>query len=383
LYKEALRPVWVEINLTNLDYNIKNIRKQIGTDTELVGIVKADAYGHGAFEAVKVLRANGVKTFAVATLHEAISLREGGLTEELIILSLTPSMYAETLVEYDLTPVVCEYENAFAIAQAALAANKTLRGFVAADTGMGRIGYMTVSDADISAAVADIKKISQLDGFKIVGLFSHMSTADEVDKSYSHEQEERYVKLCNALKEAGINPEFKTLASSAATLDLPSTHFNAIRPGIILYGLYPSGEVNKEAIDIKPVMSIKASIVHLKEIPVGFSVGYGRRFIAERPSKIATISLGYADGFSRRYSKEGKVLINGCFAPIAGNICMDQCMIDVTDVPDVKVGDEVILLGTDGNLSITAEEIAEKLGTINYEVVCSFGQRLPKVYLEK
>lgn len=381
MFKEALRPVWAEIDLTNLDYNIKNIQKKIGKDTELIGIVKADAYGHGALRVAETLRANGVKTFATATMHEAIELRSGGITEDIIMLSLTPNMYADTVVEYGLTPVVCSYDNAKALSEAALAANRTVTGLIAADTGMGRIGYMTASHADISAAVADIAKIARLPGFKIKGMLSHMSTADEVDKSFSKIQEERYDGLVRALSEAGIDMDFKTFASSAATIDLPEVHFDAVRPGVILYGLYPSGDVNKTEIDIKPVMSVKANIVHIKDIPVGFSVGYGRKFIAQRPSRIATITLGYADGFSRPYSKNGRVIINGCYAPIAGNICMDQCMIDVTDVPDAKIGDEVIIMGSDGRLSITAEEIAEKLGTINYEIICAFGQRLPKVYI--
>ena len=174
----------------------------------------------------------------------------------------------------------------------------------------------------------------------------------------------------------------KTLANSASIMELPTIHFDACRPGIILYGCYPSDEVDKNLLAIKPVMSVKANIVHLKDVPAGFSVGYGRRFISERPSKIATITLGYADGYPRPYSSQAKVLVNGCVAPIAGNICMDQCMIDVTDVPDVKVGDEVIIMGTDGKNTILADDIAAATGTINYEIVCAFGQRLPKVYVK-
>ncbi|MFR0903687.1 MAG: alanine racemase, partial [Anaerovoracaceae bacterium] len=165
-------------------------------------------------------------------------------------------------------------------------------------------------------------------------------------------------------------------------MELPAIHFDACRPGIILYGCYPSDEVDINRLAIKPVMSVKANIVHLKDVPTGFSVGYGRKFIAERPSKIATLALGYADGYPRPYSQQAKVLVNGCVAPIAGNICMDQCMVDVTDVPDVKVGDEVIVMGTDGKNTILADDIAKATGTISYEIVCAFGQRLPKVYVK-
>ncbi|MDD6880496.1 MAG: alanine racemase [Firmicutes bacterium] len=378
MYKNALRPAWAEINLTNLDYNIKNIKAKIG-DREMIGVIKADAYGHGSVKVAEVLRANGCKTFAVATLHEAITLREGGATEEIIILGLTPDMYADTIVDYDLTPVVNDSANAAVIDAAAKAKGKVVRGLIAVDTGMGRIGYLA---DETEYAVEDVKKIAALENFKIKGMFSHMSTADAFDKTYSHQQEEKYNKFYEALTAAGIEIPFRTLANSASIMELPTVHFDACRPGIILYGCYPSDEVDKNQLAIKPVMSVKANIVHLKDVPAGFSVGYGRKYISERPSKIATITLGYADGYPRPYSAQAKVLVNGCVAPIAGNICMDQCMIDVTDVPDVKVGDEVIIMGTDGKNTILADDIAKATGTINYEIVCAFGQRLPKVYVK-
>ena len=378
MYKNALRPAWVEINLNNLDFNIKNIKAKIG-DREMIGVIKADAYGHGSVKVAEVLRANGCKTFAVATLHEAVTLREAGAKEEIIILGLTPDMYASTIADYDITPVVCNSENAAAFDAAAKAAGKTIKGLLAVDTGMGRIGYLA---DETDYAIEDVKNIQALDNFKIKGMFSHMSTADAADKTYSHQQEEKYNKFYEALTAAGIDIPFRTLANSASIMELPSVHFDACRPGIILYGCYPSDEVDVNQLAIKPVMSVKANIVHLKDVPENFSVGYGRKFISERPSKIATLALGYADGYPRPYSPFGKVLVNGCVAPLAGNICMDQCMVDVTDVPDVKVGDEVIIMGTDGKNTILADDIAKATGTINYEIVCAFGQRLPKVYVK-
>lgn len=378
MYKNALRPAWVEINLNNLDFNIKNIKAKIG-DREMIGVIKADAYGHGSVKVAEVLRENGCKTFAVATLHEAVTLREAGAKEEIIILGLTPDMYASTIADYDITPVVCNSENAAAFDAAAKAAGKTVKGLLAVDTGMGRIGYLA---DETDYAIEDVKKIQALDNFKIKGMFSHMSTADAADKTYSHQQEEKYNKFYEALTAAGIDIPFRTLANSASIMELPSVHFDACRPGIILYGCYPSDEVDVNQLAIKPVMSVKANIVHLKDVPENFSVGYGRKFISERPSKIATLALGYADGYPRPYSTFGKVLVNGCVAPLAGNICMDQCMVDVTDVPDVKVGDEVIIMGTDGKNTILADDIAKATGTINYEIVCAFGQRLPKVYVK-
>ena len=378
MYKEAIRPAWAEINLSNFDYNIKQIKAK-ADGRKLIGVIKADAYGHGSVKCAEVLRANGVETFAIATLQEAITLREAGATEEIIMLGLTPDMYADVIVDYDITPVVCNAENAKAFSDAAKAKDKTVSGLIAVDTGMGRIGYLA---DDTEFAIEDVKKIAALEKFKIKGMFSHMSTADAADKTYSHEQEAKYNAFYEALTKAGIEIPFRTLANSASIMELPSVCFDAVRPGIILYGCYPSDEVDKNQLSLKPVMSIKANIVHLKDVPENFSVGYGRKYISEKPARIATLALGYADGYPRPYSAQAKVIVNGVVCPVAGNICMDQCMVDVSQVPNVKVGDEVIVMGSDGVNSITADDIANATGTINYEICCAFGQRLPKVYVK-
>ena len=378
MYKEALRPVWAEINLTNLDYNIKNIKAKIG-DREMIGVIKADAYGHGSVKVAEVLRENGCKTFAIATLQEAIVLREAGAKEDIIMLGLTPDMYADTIVDYNITPVVCDAQNARAFSDAAARKGKVVSGLIAVDTGMGRIGYLA---DELDYAVEDVKKIAALPNFKIKGMFSHMSTADAYDKTYSHQQEAKYNKFYETLTAAGIEIPFRTLANSASIMELPTVHFDACRPGVILYGMYPSDEVDVNELSIKPVMSIKANIVHLKDVPADFSVGYGRKYISKAPAKIATLALGYADGYPRPYSAYAKVIVNGVLCPIAGNICMDQCMVDVTNVPDVKVGDEVIVMGSDGKNTILADDIAKATGTINYEITCALGQRLPKVYIK-
>ena len=379
MYKKAIRPAWAEINLTNLDYNIKRIREKVGPDREIIGVIKADAYGHSSIMCAKVLRENGVKTFAVATLQEAVTLRKAGTKEDIIMLGLTPDLYADVIAEYDITPVVCDSANAKAISDAAEKMGKTVSGLIAIDTGMGRIGYLA---DEIETSIEDIKRIEALSHFKIKGLFSHMSTADAADKTFSHEQEAKYNAFFQALVKSGINVPVRTLANSASIMELPSVYFEAVRPGIILYGCYPSNEVDRNQLSIKPVMSVKANIVHVKNVPENFSVGYGRKYISEKPARIATIALGYADGYPRPYSSQAKVIVNGVVCPIAGNICMDQCMIDVSAVPDVKVGDEVIVMGSDGVNSILADDIAEATGTINYEICCAFGQRLPKVYVK-
>ncbi len=382
MIKEARRPVWAEINLTNLDHNIKNIIKKVGPERKVIGVIKADGYGHGSVKVAEVLRENGVETFAIATLDEAIKLREAGVEEEIIMLGLTPDMYADVIVRYDITPVVDSFSSGKAMSEAAKAEGKTVEGLIAIDTGMGRIGYPVDSPEGSEKAVADIKKICGLEAFKIKGLFSHFATADAADKTYARLQEKRYNAFHDMLKENRINIPMRTFANSAAIMEIPEVYFDAVRPGIILYGCYPSHEVDKAQLDLKPVMSVKANIIKLKKVGREFSVSYGRKFISERESLIATLALGYADGYPRPFSAQAEVIVRGQRAPIAGNICMDQCMVDVTDVPGVSEGDEVIIMGTDGKNTILADEIADATGTINYEIVCAFGQRLPKVYVK-
>lgn len=379
MYKEALRPVWAEIDLRNFDYNVKNIIKKVGKERQLIGVIKADAYGHGAVECAQVLRDNGCKIFAIATLHEAIVLREAGAREEIICLGLTPDLYADTVVKYDITAVTCSESNAKAISDEAVRQGKQASVLIAVDTGMGRIGYQA---EDVDRAAKEIAAMEQMPNLTVRGMFSHMSSADCIDKAYAMFQANRYKAFYEGVTARGVKLPMRTFANSASIMEIPDVYYDAVRPGIILYGCYPSDEMRREELDIKPVMSVKAAIVHLKDVPAGFSVGYGRKYISKKPAKIATIALGYADGYPRPYSSQAKVIVNGVLCPIAGNICMDQCMIDVTEVPDVKVGDEVIVMGSDGKLSVTADDIAHATGTINYEITCAFGQRLPKVFIK-
>ena len=378
MYKDAIRAAWAEINITNLDYNIKQIKDKVGPGKKITGIIKADAYGHGAIKVATVLRANGIESFGVATLSEAVRLRKAGfILEEIIVLGLTPDPYIDTIIEYRLTPVVCDYENAEAISRAAAKANIIINGYLAIDTGMGRIGY----DTDNSSSIDDIRMIMNLPNFRIAGLFSHFAAADSLDKTYTTVQEQRFMVFYKKLLNAGIPIPCRTLANSAAIMEVASSHYEMVRPGIIMYGCYPSAEVDRSQIDLRPVMSIKANIVQLKKVPAGNSISYGRKFTTRQDSLIATIPIGYSDGLPRSYSTKGKVIVNGVFAPIAGTICMDQCMIDVTHVPYPRLSDEVTIMGKDGIYEISAEDIAKATNTINYEVLCAFGQRLPKVYV--
>jgi len=378
MYKDAMRAAWVEVNISNLDFNIKKIKEKVGPGKKITGIIKADGYGHGANKVASVLRANGIDSFGVATLSEAVRLRQAGyILEEIVVLGLTPEPYADVIVEHRLTPVVCDFKNAQAISLAAEKAGIIIKGFIAVDTGMGRIGY----NPDDAASIEDIKAIQNLPNFKIQGLFSHFAVADAADKTYSAGQEQRFMVFYKKLLDAGVEIPCRALSNSAAVMEIASAHYEMVRPGIILYGCYPSDEVDKKQLELKPAMSVKANIIQLKKVPAGTTISYGRKFTATRDSLIATIPLGYADGFPRPYSLKGKVIVNGVYAPLAGNICMDQCMIDVTDVPYVRLGDEVTIMGSDGICEILADDIAAATGTINYEIVCAFGQRLPKVYV--
>lgn len=373
--RETLRPVWAEINLNHIQHNVNAIREKVGS-TEIIGVVKADGYGHGALEVSKVLLANGVSTLAVATLSEAIALRDAGIQCPIIMLGLTPWIYIHELIRYDLTPVMASYMDTRLLSTLAVEAKKTVEILIAVETGMGRIGFMPGKES-----VTEIKGISQLPNIKIKGIFSHFSTADEEDKTFSKLQLTIFEKFFSDLKEAGVSIRYRTHANSAAIMEIPEAYFDAVRPGIILYGCYPSEQVDKSLLDLRPAMALKANIVFLKRVPAGYPISYGRKFITQRETLIATLPLGYADGYPRYLSGKGRVIVNGEFAPVVGNICMDQCMIDVTDIPGVRKYDEVVLIGTQGDKTILADEIAEKTGTINYEIVCRIGQRVPRVYI--
>jgi alanine racemase len=375
MLKETLRPVWAEIDLASIKHNITEIKRRVG-NTPIIGVVKADGYGHGAVEVSKVLLNNGVSALAVATLSEAIQLRNAGITVPVIMLGLTPWHYQKILIEYDITPVVASYSDTRALSALAVEAGTTVDVLVAVETGMGRIGLMPSKES-----VNEIIGINNLPNIRIKGIFSHFSSADEKDKSYTFQQIENFNRFYQDLEAAGISIKFRTHANSAATMEVPEAWFDAVRPGIILYGCYPSNEVDKSLLSLKPAMTLKASIVFLKRVPAGTSISYGRKFVTERESVIATIPIGYADGYPRLLSGKGRVLIHGQYAPVVGNICMDQCMVDVTDIPNVKKYDEVVLIGTQGDKTILADEIAEKTGTINYEIVCRIGKRVPRVYI--
>jgi len=370
------RPVWAEVDLDVIASNMKNIRA-VTQCKEIFGIVKADCYGHGAVDVAPVLLENGATRLAVAVSTEGVELRKSGLTCHINVLGVTPPSLFCDLVEYDLEPVVFSYEYAKEFAEFAKVRGKKAMIHLAVDTGMGRIGFIPNEES-----VEEAIKISKLDNIEIQGIFSHFSTSDEADKEYSKFQFEKYNWFINKIEEKGLYIKLKDIANSAAITDLPDTHLDGVRPGIILYGYYSSEDQDKSVLKVKPAMTWKASILHIKTMEAGQYIGYGRKFKTERKSIIGTLGVGYADGYTRMLSGKAKVIINGKFAPIVGNICMDQCMVDLTDIGDVKLGDDVILMGSQGNLKFDADDIADCLGTIKNEVVCMFGKRVPRVYIK-
>jgi len=369
---------WAEINLDNIACNVQEIRKITNKKAEIMGVVKADAYGHGVMEVVQTLLDNGVTRLAVAMLDEAIQLRMLGVDVPILILGYTDPVNAEDIIKNDITQTVFSYDFAKVLSDAAVKLGKSVKIHIKIDTGMTRIGF-TPGDS----AIKSIIEISKLPGIIIEGLFTHFASADEIDKSYTYMQFEKFMNLCGALDDADVHIPVKHVCNSAAIIEFPEMHLDLVRPGIMLYGLYPSDDVDKDRISLKPAMTLKANVIQVKEVSKGTCISYGRSFVTNRTSKIATVPIGYADGYTRLLSNRGKVLVNGQLAPIVGRICMDQCMVDVSDLEgEIKVGDEVVLFGKQGNKEIKVEDIASSIGTINYEVVSLIGRRIPRVYIK-
>ncbi|MGB9808731.1 MAG: alanine racemase [Caldanaerobacter sp.] len=374
---ENVRPTRAEVYLDNLIHNFNEIKKTVGNGVRVMPVVKANAYGHGSYYVAKVLVENGADYLAVATVDEALELRERGITVPILVLGYTPLEQAGEAIEKQIVFTVFDLKYVKELETRALKRDKKVKVHVKIDTGMGRIGY-----TDIDLAVEEISEMKRLKGVELEGIFSHFATADEKDKEYAKEQFEKFKKVLEKLEERGIKIPLKHIANSGAITDLKHTYLDMVRPGITLYGSYPSDDVNK-TLDLKPVMNFKTKIVYLKEVPENTSVSYGRTFITKRRSKIATLPVGYADGLNRLLSNNHRVIVRGKFAPIVGRICMDQTMIDVTDIEGVDVGDEVVLFGWQGELSISADEVAKKLNTIPHEVYCGISRRVPRIYIYK
>lgn len=367
---------WAEIDLDAIAHNMREIRKITNKNAQIMAVVKADAYSHGFLETTKTLLDNGADRLAVAVLQEGKQLRNRGVDVPILILGASAPEDAEDLIEFGITPAVFDYEFAKALSDEAEKRGVVTKVHIKLDTGMSRIGFV-VNDEDNTEIINTIIKISKLPYIEIEGIFSHFSTSDEYDREYTLMQFDRFMKVVNALEERGLKIPIRHICNSAGIMMYPQMHLDMVRPGIILYGMYPSNEVDKSRLNLIPAMTLKSTITLVKEVEAGRGVSYGKEYITDKTTKIATVPIGYADGYLRKIAKKGKMVVNGEEVPIIGRICMDQCMIDVTNVHNIDKGDEVIIFGKD---KITIDDLAEWLETINYEVACIVGKRIPRIY---
>ncbi len=371
-----IRPVWAEINLDVLAHNMREARRLAKPSALVMGVVKADAYGHGATIVSKTLIENGADMLGVAILNEAIELRKAGYTVPILILGYTNSEQYAELIRFGIEQTIYDYEMAVLLSEEAKRQKEKVKIHIKIDTGMRRLGF----EPNVES-VDTILRISKLENLDIVGIFSHFSEADSKDKQFSEEQYRKFMWVCERLDDANLIIPIKHIANSAAIIDLPETHMDMVRAGIMLYCLSPSIE-NIRAADLKQAMTLKARISNVKSISAGESVGYGRAYFADKPTVVATLPIGYADGYTRKLTGKGYALVHGKKARLIGRICMDQCMLDVTAIEDVRIGDEAVLFGEQGDKRITIDELAMKLGTINHEIVCSISRRVPRVYIK-
>jgi alanine racemase len=379
--------VRAEIDLKAIAHNIKELRRITHPDARLMGVVKANGYGHGAIEVARCTLQNGAAVLGVARIEEGVQIREAGIEVPILIFGYTLPERTPDLFEYDLTQTVYTYASAQVLSRTATSLKKKIKIHLKIDTGMGRLGLLPQdfqgdnSVALNADAIQETLAIASLGGLELEGIFTHFATADSAEKTYAEDQLDLFMIFLDRLRKAGLEPRVRHAANSAALIDMPQSHLDMVRPGIASYGLHPSDEVNKKHVSLKPAMALKARIIHLKKVPAGFAVSYGSTHRTPTATTIATIPIGYADGLNRLLSSSGRMLVHGQRAPIIGRVCMDLTMLDVGHIDNVRMDDEVVIFGQQGNGSITVDEIASSLNTINYEIVSTITARVPRVYL--
>lgn len=372
------RPTWVEISLDALQHNLRAFRRLIPANIEIMAVVKADAYGHGAIEVAKEVMENGATYLAVAFLDEALELRRAGILAPILVLGYTSEQGLPLAIEYNITLNVYQLHILHALA-ALSSEERPVKIHIKLDSGMGRLGLPNELEA-----ISFIEEALATPHIQVEGLFTHYASADEMDKTYTMEQHERFDRVVQYFARKKLGFRYIHAGNSATAIDSPKLTYNMVRLGISMFGLYPSEEVQQQRIVLEPVMSLKTGVVMLKELPQGSGISYGSIYhTKEESEQIATLPVGYADGFSRMLTGKAQALIHGQKVAVVGTICMDQCMINVTDVKQVQLEDEVVLFGKQGEAVITAEELAAQLGTINYEVTCMISHRVPRVYLRE
>lgn len=365
---------YITVDLGAIAHNVRAIKQHIGPDTVLIAVVKANAYGHGAVEVARAALANGAEWLAVARLGEAIPLRAAGIEAPLLVMNYTPPADFDSALAHRLTLTITEAQDAEQLSQLAQQREKTVCIHVKIDTGMGRFGLLP------DEVVPFFERVAALPRIDIQGIYSHFAVADRTDKSYTQQQFDLFMGVAQRLEAAGHRVPIQHIANSAATLDLPHMHLDAVRIGIAMYGLHPSDEV-APAVPLKAALSLRSHVARVRTLPAGASISYGRTYITPRAMPVALIPVGYGDGYHRILSNRGAVLINGQRAPIVGRVCMDQFVVDISDVGPVALGDDVVLIGAMGEACIPAEEVARWAETINYEVTTGLLPRVPRLYV--
>lgn len=373
-YGVSMNLTWVEVNLDAISHNINQIKGLVESKgSKLLAVIKDNAYGHGAIEVAKLANKIPVHKLGVATLVEAIELRQSGVNSPILVLGTTFPDHAEEIIKNDITQTVCDLKICKKLSETAKKLHKRAKVHIKVDTGMGRIGI------HYKDAFNFIKAVKQFPEIDMEGIFTHFAVAD-IEESYTNLQIERFQSVISNIEKSNIYIPIKHTANSSSIMNFPASYFDMVRPGIAIYGIYPC-QNPKIKIELKPALSLKTKVVYIKELPQGESISYGRTYITKRNTKIATIAIGYGHGLSRKLSNTGEVIIRGKKAPIIGTICMDQSLCDITHIQDVSVGDEVVVIGRQGNEEITVGDLADKIGTIPYEVLCNINERIPRLYL--
>lgn len=376
-----LKRSWADISLDNLNHNYQQLRKKVPSGCRFLGVVKADAYGHGAVPIGRHLCELGAEYLAVSNIEEAVQLRRSGLRGPILILGYTPPFYTQDLAAMNLRQEVHSLDYARRLNERLAGTGRQLRIHIKLDTGMSRLGFFAY---DHESTIEELKEIAQMPSLRIEGVFTHFPVADSVDgadANFTRTQFERFQQMLSALKLVGIEPEIRHCCNSGASILYPEYALDMIRPGIATYGVLPSGDL-REMIDLRPVMSLRSTIFQIREFEPNITISYGRTYTTRDPERIAVIGIGYADGLSRSFSNNISFLLHGKRVPQVGRICMDMCMVDVTSVPEAKVGDIVTIFGEDGGDSIEVDSMANRLGTIPYELLCGINKRIPRIYLD-
>lgn len=378
---DYLKRTWADISLDNLKHNYQALRRKLPTDCRFLGVVKADAYGHGAVPVSRYLTELGAQYLAVSNIEEATQLRQGGIRGPILILGYTPAKYAEELAKMGLRQELHSLSYAQELNDGLRGTTQRIRVHIKLDTGMSRLGFFAYGSEQ---TVEEIKKISQMEHLLIEGIFTHFPVADSIDgadERFTRTQFERFMQMLSALKAVGIEPQIRHCCNSGASILYPEYALDMIRPGIATYGILPSDDLRGK-IDLHPVMQLRSTIFQIRDFAPNITVGYGRTYTTEDPSRIAVVGIGYADGLSRSFSNNISFLLHGKRVPQIGRICMDMCMIDVTRVPETKVGDVVTVFGIDGDDSIDVDSLSNRLHTIPYEILCGISKRIPRIYLD-